>query len=94
MATVIQAQDKSGKYMKYDTKSKMKYILDYVHDPEKTRSELQGGTLLMNPENAYDEFMLTKQLWGKDQECVCTTYNRLNLEKLPQNWQSRLQMNL
>ena len=68
MATVIQAQDKSGKYMKYDTKSKMKYILDYVHDPEKTRSELQGGTLLMNPENAYDEFMLTKQLWGKDQE--------------------------
>lgn len=49
MATVIQAQDKSGKYMKYDTKSKMKYILDYVHDPEKTRSELQGGTLLMNP---------------------------------------------
>lgn len=35
MATVIQAQDKSGKYMKYDTKSKMKYILDYVHDPEK-----------------------------------------------------------
>ena len=58
MATVIQAQDKS----------KMKYILDYVHDPEKTRSELQGGTLLMNPENAYDEFMLTKQLWGKDQE--------------------------
>lgn len=42
MATVIQAQDKSGKYMKYDTKSKMKYILDYVHDPEKTRSELQG----------------------------------------------------
>ena len=68
MATVIQAQDKSGKYMKYDTKSKMKYILDYVHDPEKTRSELQGGTLLMNPENAYDEFMLTKQLWVKDQE--------------------------
>lgn len=68
MATVIQAQDKSGKYMKYDTKSKMKYILDYVHDPEKTRSELQSGTLLMNPENAYDEFMLTKQLWGKDQE--------------------------
>ena len=68
MATVIQAQDKSGKYMKYDTKSKMKYILDYVHDPEKTRSELQGGTLLMNPENAYDEFMLAKQLWGKDQE--------------------------
>ena len=65
MATVIQAQDKSGKYMKYDTKSKMKYILDYVHDPEKTRSELQSGTLLMNPENAYDEFMLTKQLWGK-----------------------------
>ena len=55
MATVIQAQDKSGKYMKYDTKSKMKYILDYVHDPEKTRSELQGGTLLMNPENAYDD---------------------------------------
>ena len=42
MATVIQAQDKSGKYMKYDTKSKMKYILDYVHDHEKTRSELQG----------------------------------------------------
>ena len=54
MATVIQAQDKSGKYMKYDTKNKMKYILDYVHDSEKTRSELQGGTLLMNPENAYD----------------------------------------
>lgn len=22
----------------------------------------------MNPKNAYDEFMLTKQLWGKDQE--------------------------
>lgn len=37
MATVIQAQDKSGKYMKYDTKSKMKYILDYVHDPEKNQ---------------------------------------------------------
>ena len=36
MATVIQAQDKSGKYMKYDTKSKMKYILDYVHDADKT----------------------------------------------------------
>ena len=39
MATVIQAQNKRGKYMKYDTKSKMKYNLDYDHDPEKTRSE-------------------------------------------------------
>ena len=29
---------------------------------------LQGGTYLMNPEDAYEEFMLTKQLWGKDQE--------------------------
>lgn len=48
MATVIQAQDKSGKYMKYDTKSKMKYILDYVHDPE-NQIGITGGTLLMNP---------------------------------------------
>ena len=36
MATVIQAQDKAGHYMKYDTKSKMRFILNYVHDPEKT----------------------------------------------------------
>lgn len=68
MATIIQAQDKAGKYMKYETKSKMKFILNYVHDLEKTNPKLQGGTFLMNPENAYDEFMLTKQLWGKDQE--------------------------
>ena len=68
MATVIQAQDKAGHYMKYDTKSKMRFILNYVHDPEKTNLSLQGGTYLMNPEDAYEEFMLTKQLWGKDQE--------------------------
>lgn len=42
MATVIQAQDKSGKYMKYDTKNKMKYILDYVHDPEKNQIRITG----------------------------------------------------
>lgn len=36
MATVTQAQDKAGKYMKYNTKSKMNYILHYVHNPEKT----------------------------------------------------------
>lgn len=68
MATVIQAQDKAGHYMKYDTKRKMRFILNYVHDPEKTNLSLQGGTYLMNPEDAYEEFMLTKQLWGKDQE--------------------------
>lgn len=68
MATVIQAQDKAGHYMKYDTKSKMRFILNYVHDPEKTNLSLQGGTYLMNPEDAYEEFILTKQLWGKDQE--------------------------
>lgn len=68
MAIVIQAQDKAGHYMKYDTKSKMRFILNYVHDPEKTNLSLQGGTYLMNPEDAYEEFMLTKQLWGKDQE--------------------------
>ena len=68
MATVIQAQDKAGHYMKYDTKSKMRFILNYVHDPEKTNLSLQGGTYLMNPKDAYEEFMLTKQLWGKDQE--------------------------
>ena len=44
MATVIQAQDKAGHYMKYDTKSKMRFILNYVHDPEKTNLSLQGGT--------------------------------------------------
>lgn len=71
MATVTQAQDKAGKYMKYNTKSKMNYILHYVHNPEKTDQELQGGTFLMNtsdPDKIYKEFMLTKGLWGKDQE--------------------------
>ena len=71
MATVTQAQDKAGKYMKYNTKSKMNYILHYVHNPEKTDQELQGGTFLMNtsdPDKIYKEFMLTKGLWGKAQE--------------------------
>lgn len=68
MATIIQAQDKAGNYVKYNTKSKMRFILNYVNDPKKTRPELQGGTYLTNPDQAYGEFMMNKQLWGKDQE--------------------------
>lgn len=68
MATVTQAQDKAGNYIKYNTKSKMNFILDYINDPQKTKPHLQGGTFLTNFKHAYDEFMLTKQIWGKAEE--------------------------
>lgn len=74
MATVTQAQDKAGKYIKYNTAAKMKFILHYINDQEKTQPELQGGVFLMDSEKAYEEFMLTKELWRKTKGRMCMHY--------------------
>lgn len=74
MATVTQAQDKAGKYIKYNTASKMKFILHYVNDQEKTNPKLQGSVFLTDSKKAYEEFMLTKELWRKTSGRMCMHY--------------------
>lgn len=49
----------------------MRFILNYVNDPEKTRPDLQGGVFVSRPENAFDEFMLNKQMWGRTDGRMC-----------------------
>lgn len=71
MAILEFATDKAGKPIKYDTKGKMEKVLKYINNLEKTLPELRGGTYLLNPDRAYEEFMLTKQGWGKEDGRMC-----------------------
>lgn len=71
MAIFIPATDKKGREISYNSKEVMKKVLVYINKLEKTKPELRGGTYLLNPDRAYEEFMLTKQAWGKTDKRMC-----------------------
>ena len=62
---------KEGPSIKYNTKGKMQKVLEYINHLEKTEPGLRGGNYLLDPDNAYKEFMLTKEAWGKTDERMC-----------------------
>lgn len=65
MAVVKVATDKNEKEIKYNTKDKMRKVIDYINKPVKTSPGLQGGRYINNYDNTYQEMMLTKQAWKK-----------------------------
>lgn len=71
MATVEffngEARTEYGKYHGYKTHASMKRLINYITDLRKTRVDLIKG-LNCAPQNAYDEFMTNKILWGKAEE--------------------------
>lgn len=75
-ATEKPRRGKDGKWIdgppiKYNTKEKMQRVLEYINNLEKTEPGLRGGNYLLDPDNAYKEFMLTKEAWGKTDERMC-----------------------
>lgn len=65
MATFLPAQDKKERTIVYDTSEKMYRVINYIMKEGKTKPHLIGGTLLNNPQNAYEEMMLTKKFYRK-----------------------------
>lgn len=65
MGIVKSVTAKNDKTIVYDTLKKMKRVLEYINDLEKTEPELRGGVFLNNPDKAFEEFMLVKNLWNK-----------------------------
>ncbi len=65
MAIVKVATDKNEKEIKYNTKGKMRRVIEYINKPVKTYPGLQGGRYINNYDNTYNEMMLTKKAWGK-----------------------------
>lgn len=62
---------KDGPSIKYNTRGKMQKVLEYINNLEKTEPGLRGGNYLLDPNNAYKEFMLTKEAWGKTDGRMC-----------------------
>lgn len=62
-----EARTDRGKFHGYKTHASMKRVIEYITDPAKTREDLIKG-FNCAPQNAYDEFMTNKLLWGKAEE--------------------------
>ena len=62
---------KEGPPIKYNTTGKMQKVLEYINNLKKTEQNLRGGTYLLDPDNAFKEFMLTKEAWGKTNGRMC-----------------------
>lgn len=58
------AYSKQGKYHGYKTHASMRRLINYITNPEKTREHLIKG-VNCSPQNAYEEFVLNKQIWNK-----------------------------
>lgn len=71
MATVEffngETRTENGKYHGYKTHASMRRVIYYITRLDKTREDLIKG-LNCAPQNAYDEFMTNKILWGKAEE--------------------------
>lgn len=61
------AYSKQGTYRGYKTHGSMKRVIDYITRLDKTSEHLIKG-VNCSPQNAYEEFMLNKSLWNKEQE--------------------------
>lgn len=59
-----EAYSKQGKYHGYKTHASMQRLIDYITRLDKTRVDLIKG-LHCSPQNAYDEFLLNKEIWNK-----------------------------
>lgn len=68
MATVTfldgKAYSKQGSYHGYKTHASMRRLIEYITNLKKTRMDLIKG-LNCAPQNAYEEFVLNKQMWNK-----------------------------
>lgn len=61
------AKTARGKYMGYKTKASMRRLIAYVTRKEATRPDLIRA-IGCSPQNAYQEMMLMKEIYGKDKE--------------------------
>mgnify|MGYP004560267567 CR=1 FL=1 len=55
---------KKGKYRGYKTEASLKRLMDYVTDKKKTEEHLISGKGC-SPGQAYESFLLNKEIWGK-----------------------------
>ncbi len=57
-------KNKKGEKLTYKTLGSVRRLINYILQESKTREELMGG-LLCNPKTAFEEFVLTKAIYGK-----------------------------
>lgn len=62
-----ESYSKQGRYHGYKTHASMKRVIDYITRLDKTREDLIKG-MNCSPQNAYEEFLLNKQLWDKTED--------------------------
>ena len=62
---VVGKKDKTGKRSSYKTATHMKNIIKYILEENKTREELMGSRNIINKNNAFNEFVLTKMTYNK-----------------------------
>lgn len=60
----------------YKTLGSVKRLINYILNPEKTSVPLTGG-IYCNPSTAYDEFVLTKALYGKLPTTIVSNSNQV-----------------